>query len=211
MIKNEFHRLTLGLIALWLCFQKFLSLLPGAEAVVLSGSLTPDAPQDIYSRCIAEASKYNVPVVLDAKGMPLQQALSSSPMVVKPNRTELAETVEMAIDSDSSLREAIRKLIAQGPRWVIVTHGAKETIASDGESFWRVNSPKIKSVNPIGSGDSFAAGLTAGIAQGQTVPEACKLAVACGAANAMTDQPGQVRMSDINALLEKIEITNGEL
>jgi 1-phosphofructokinase family hexose kinase len=187
--------------------DQFNSLLPQARGVILSGTLTPGGPQDFYARCVAAATRHGLPVVLDAKGEPLRQALAQKPMIVKPNRVELEATVGMTINSDESLKEAIHRLIEQGPRWVVVTHGAGATVASDGNSFWQISSPKVAVVNPIGSGDSFAAGLMAAVAQGRGVPEACRLAVACGAANAMTSRAGYLRTEDVEALLPGIGVS----
>jgi tagatose 6-phosphate kinase len=187
-------------------FAKFATNFGRAKGVVLSGSLTPQGPVDFYHRCVSAAVAGEIPVVLDAKGEPLRRALPARPTVVKPNRVELEETVGVAINDDPSLRDAIRKLVDLGPQWVVVTNGSKPTVASDGRSFWEISTPKIDVVNPIGSGDSFAAGLAAGISDGQSVAEACRLAVACGAANAMTLRGGDVRLDDVNRLLSQITI-----
>ena len=187
-------------------FDRLNALLASAQALVLSGSLTPGAPVDFYGRCVTAAVQRKVTVVLDAKGPPLQLALAQKPMIVKPNRGELEETVHQKIDSDDTLKEAIGKLITAGPRWCVVTAGPANTIASDGTSFWRVSTPRVPVISPIGSGDSFAAGLTAGVVAGDAVPLACKLAAACGAANAMTALSGHLKKEDVERLLPQITV-----
>lgn len=176
------------------------------QAVVLSGTLTPGAPVDFYGDCVGAAVDAGVVVVLDAKGEPLKRALSKRPTVVKPNRGELEDTVGTKIDSDESLKDAIRQLIEAGPRWCVVTAGAGSIMASDGKSFWQITSPRVPVVSPIGSGDSFAAGLTAAIVAGETVPHACKLAAACGAANALTALSGHLRVEDVERLLPHVSL-----
>ncbi|MEO6434978.1 MAG: PfkB family carbohydrate kinase, partial [Tepidisphaeraceae bacterium] len=126
------------------------------------------------------------------------------PFLVKPNRAELAKTLDISIELDAALRDAIKRLIAMGPAWAIVTQGKDGAIVSDGSRFWRVRSPKIVAVNPIGSGDSLAGGLACALSRGQQMPEAAKLGIACGAANAMTLLPGHVRPDDVAALTEQI-------
>jgi 1-phosphofructokinase family hexose kinase len=177
------------------------------EALVLSGTLTPGASQDLYARCVAFGVAANIPVVLDAKGEPLKRALPMRPTVVKPNRRELADTVQMKVESEDALNDAMSQLIAAGPRWCVVTAGPASTIVSDGASFWRVSSPSVPVVSPIGSGDSFAAGLTAAIVAGDAVPQGCRLAAACGAANAMTPYSGHLRKEDVEQLLPQIQLT----
>jgi tagatose 6-phosphate kinase len=106
------------------------------------------------------------------------------------------------VQTDDELKSAIQKLLAMGPKWAVVTDGAKETVVSDGAGFWKISTPKVEVVSPIGSGDSFAAGLMAGLTAGQTVPQACRLAAACGAANAMTDRAGHLEKSVVDRLLQ---------
>jgi tagatose 6-phosphate kinase len=60
-------------------------------------------------------------------------------------------------------------------------------------------------VSPIGSGDATAAGIMAGLADGMDVPTACKLGVACGAANAMTPLAGHVERADVERLVAAME------
>jgi tagatose 6-phosphate kinase len=187
--------------------SKFNEHLAAATGVLLSGSLPPEAPVDFYSQCVATAIGANKFVVLDATGEPLRLALKNRPTVIKPNRQELSQTVGSPVESDEQLKSAIRQLLAMGPQWAVVTNGAKDTVASDGKSFWKISTPKVKVVSPIGSGDSFAAGLTAGIFGEKPVPEACKLAAACGSANAMTARAGHVSRDEVSQLVGEVQIS----
>jgi len=184
-------------------------LLQHAKALVLSGTLAPGCGDDFYARCITLATAAHVRAILDAKGPPLKRALAERPCVVKPNRSELSATVDQTIESNDELRGAIRSIIEMGASWAVVTNGAQETIVSDGPSFWSIETPKIKAVNPIGSGDSFAAGVAVALMEGKDVPEACLFGVACGAANAMTDLAGHVDPDDVQQLMKEITIRHG--
>jgi tagatose 6-phosphate kinase len=187
-------------------FSKFSELLPTATGVLLSGSLPPDAPPDFYANCVKASVSVKKFVIVDAVGEPLRRAQSFRPTVIKPNRQELSQTVNAPVNTDKELKSAITQLLATGPQWAVITNGDKETIASDGQSFWKISTPEVKVVSPIGSGDSFAAGLAAGIAAGQSVPNACKLAAACGAANAMTDKAGHLNKSDVDQLIARVSV-----
>lgn len=177
-----------------------------AAVLVMSGTLAPGAGDDYYAKCVRLARQHDVRTIVDAKGTPLRLALPERPTVVKPNRAELAMALEMKIDGDEILREAMRKVVSLGAQWVAVTHGVDETFLSDGSRFWKIATPKVKAVNPIGSGDSFAAGLAAGLRRGLEVPEACRLGVACASANAMTQNAGEVRPGDVEDLLSRIVV-----
>src|SRR5687767_7837243 len=43
-----------------------------ADVLVLSGTLTPRAPQDFYGRCVARAALHGVRAIVDATGEPLK-------------------------------------------------------------------------------------------------------------------------------------------
>jgi tagatose 6-phosphate kinase len=190
-----------------LLLAKFRQHLPAAGGVVLSGSLPPGAPLDFYADCVAAANAMGKSVLLDATGEPLRRALAQRPTIVKPNRGELAQTMKLPVDSDAELKSAIRQLIATGPKWAVITGGSKETVASDGSRFWKISTPSVEVVSPIGSGDSFAAGLAAAVSTGQEVPLACRLAAACGSANAMTSLAGHLNKADVDALAERVVVT----
>ena len=63
--------------------------------------------------------------------------------------TELVEESRPAEPAD------YEKLLAVVERRIVVTAGAAPTLAFDGHEFWRVTAPKVKALNPIGSGDAF--------------------------------------------------------
>src|SRR4051812_45640454 len=56
-------------------------------AMVMSGTLTPGAPEDFYLKCARLGRKAGALVVVDAKGAPLMAALKAGVDVVKPNRS----------------------------------------------------------------------------------------------------------------------------
>ncbi len=180
--------------------------LPPSDVLVLSGSLPPGGPEDFYHSCTKRAARQGVKVILDASGPHMVQALSARPFIVKPNRAELARTFNRAVDADADLHDAMRQTIAAGAVWVIVTLGASGARLTDGHRFWRITPPAISAINPIGSGDAFAAGLAVAVGQGQSPPDAARLATACAAANALTDIAGFVHPDVIAELLPHVQV-----
>lgn len=177
-----------------------------ASVLVLSGTLTPNAPQDFYARCVRMASARSVLTIVDATGEPLRHAIEAKPYVAKPNRAELGRTLDMDTSTESGLRDAMKRVVAAGATWVVVTMGGEGVMVHDGHAFWRVTVPRVDVISPIGSGDAFAAGLAVGLLRGQLVNEACILATACGAANAMTPAPGFVRPADVERLQRSVVV-----
>lgn len=175
-----------------------------SAAMVLSGGLSPGAPQDFYARCCEAAKGYGIPVVLDTRGEPLRLAMPYRPALVKPNRAELGEMVAEPVETEAQLREAVEHLLQRGAQTALITMGAKGAVLAAGEGFWTLAAPKVVLNNPIGSGDSVAAGYTAGLVDGLPIVDCAILGIACGSANAMTPVPGCVHLDDVQRLRGEI-------
>jgi fructose-1-phosphate kinase PfkB-like protein len=137
----------------------------------------------------------------------LLESLKARPLVAKPNRKELGVALGVAVDSDADLRSAMKRLLELGARNAVITMGGDGAMAFDGNEFWHVTAPAVKAVNSVGSGDAFTAGLAAGLVDGQTLSEACRLGAACGAANALTLMAGEVRTEDVQRLVSQTTVT----
>jgi len=184
--------------------ERITQLAASAQMLVMSGTLPPGAPPDFYARAIAAASRARC--IIDARGPALEAALTRRPFLVKPNRAELAETLDAEIDDEASLRGAMRELAARGARWVVVTDGTSPTFVTNGSRFWRIDVPRVRAISAIGSGDAMAGGIAVGLARGMDVPDACRLGSACAAANAMTPYAGHVDAGEVDRLRDAIVV-----
>lgn len=186
--------------------KKIEHLLTSAKLLVLSGSLTPNAPEDFYAWCVEAGNARGIRAIVDASGEPLTNCLPSGPFVVKPNRSELKRTV--GIDD---LKEGVRSLVQSGASWVVITMGKEGSAVSDGTLLWNVKTPPVEAISAIGSGDAYAAGLAAGLFRGQPMPDAAKLGAACAAANTLIALPGHVRNADVEHLIRQISLRERQL
>jgi len=184
---------------------KLKTLLPGASQWIFSGTLPPHAPQDFYAKWLPLAKSTGATVILDARGEPLELALKHGNAIYKLNRDEFAETLRADLSDDSRLIDAIRHHTPAGGK-LIITLGASGALGSDGQSCWRVFSPRVEAVSAVGSGDSFAAGLAAGLSQGKDLSGSLRLAAACGAANALTPYAGHLNREDVDRLLSEAKV-----
>jgi tagatose 6-phosphate kinase len=178
---------------------------PQCRAMMMLGTLTPGGPVDFYAQCVRIARETGIPSLVDAQGPVLLEALKAQPAIVKPNRKELAATLGRLLSNEAEVLAAMRELIESGAQRVVVTSGKEPTLATDGQSVWRILPSRIKVVNPIGSGDAFAAGLIARLAQGADLGEACRWGGAAAAANALTLMPGETRREDAERLALQIK------
>lgn len=152
-----------------------------AQLVVLSGSLPAGAPVSLYRDLMAVTP---CPVVLDARGPELLAAVGRQPLLVKPNREELARTLDVAISSDEALFEGMQVLRTQGATWVAVTDGPRSIGVAGPEGMFRLIPPGLAAVeNPIGCGDCLAAGFALATVQGRSPLDALRYGVACATDN----------------------------
>ena len=180
--------------------------LPECQAMVMSGTLVTGGPANLYFECTQLAENAGALSVVDGQGKALLEALPAKPGLVKPNRSELAATVGHQLHDDAAVRKAMRELRERGAQRVVVTAGKAATLAFDGKNFWQVVSPRLKAVNPIGSGDAFTAGLVSRLLHGDDLGEACRWGSAAGAANALTPMPGEVNREDVERLAGEVEV-----
>ena len=178
----------------------------GCRAVVMSGTITPGGPPDLFFHGTQIAHEAGAVAVVDAQGPALLETLRAKPELVKPNRSELAATLGRELKDEAAVLAAIRELCQRGAQRVVVTAGKDPGLAFDGQHWWRVHPPRIDAVNPIGSGDAFTAGLVVSLLRGEDLGEACRWASAAGAANALTLLAGEVRREDVEQLAARSSV-----
>jgi fructose-1-phosphate kinase PfkB-like protein len=163
-----------------------------ADVIVLSGSLPTDTPRSFYRDLLAsaagspamESNGGSARLVFDFRGPELMECLSFGPFLVKPNREELASTVGRSLKDDAALLAAMRELNRAGAKWVLVTNGGARAWLTSLEETWQVGPPEgVKLVNPIGCGDSVAAGIAVGVAEERSIQECVALGFGAAAAN----------------------------
>ena len=162
--------------------QRLRELLPGHDAVILSGSLPPGVPYGTYAAIIELAVEAGVKAVLDASGEALRLGVEAEPFLVKPNVHEL-EALSVYGDGWGGSAQALRD--KHGVTLALVTGGARGAVLASAEGTWEAIPPSVELRSALGSGDSLTAGFVWAWEQGWGHAEALKLGVAAGAANAM--------------------------
>jgi len=128
-----------------------------------------------------------VRVAVDTHGEALPEAVAARPALVKVNRYEAAELLQVAADTELlAMAEAIR---SSSGALVVLTDGVAGSLALDGELALHADAPQLLGRFPVGSGDSFLGGLVAALDRQADLEQALRLATACGVANAL--MPGQ--------------------
>jgi 1-phosphofructokinase family hexose kinase len=187
--------------------RTYKELVATARIVILSGSLPPGGPIEFYAECVSIAHGAKARSIVDARGEVMAQAIFAKPYLIKPNEDELAETTGVPIDSDGTLREAVREVLQAGATWCLVTRGGEPAIVASEEGSCQITPPGVQVVSPIGSGDALAAGVAVGLLRNMSVPDAAKLGVACGSANAKNPLAGFIKVDDVYDLHPQVQLS----
>ena len=187
----------------------FAELLPQTDLVTLSGSLPPGAPPDTYAQLSAIANRQAVPVFLDSSGEALCLGLQSGHIsLVKPNRHELRSIIDGEPGSVSEIGKLAAQINNRSGAAVVVSLGEEGLVAARDGRVLYARPPAIELVSAVGSGDATLAGLAVGHLRKLALEETLSLAVAAGAANAMTVGAGRLSKSDLDRLRSLVRISD---
>lgn len=187
--------------------ERFRLLIRQVDFAVISGSLPPGLPDDLYAELVSTAYQVGqVRCVVDAAGTALHRVLPAQPYMVKPNLEELSEWAGRPLTTEAEILEAARDLNNAGPLIVAVSLGAGGLLLVSPEGSWRAVPPAVPVVNAIGSGDSLVAGFVAGLQEGRSAVEIIRMAVACGTANAMTEGVAEFDLATVGQLARRVRV-----
>lgn len=189
--------------AFWAKYQELLS---KATVVAASGSMPKGLPGDFYGQLINLARKAGKPFLLDTSGEALIQGIKAQPYFVKPNNDEIKVLVGAELRSDEDIVHVLQKFMEDGIKLPVISLGAQGSMAGYNQHVYKITVPKIQCKNPVGSGDSFVAGIAVGIERGMAIEDVLSLGAACGTANAMEDESGFVRKEVVEELFPQIKI-----
>lgn len=165
----------------------------GADAVKLGMLSTAAIVEAVAGRLRAHAAGHLVvdPVMIAKSGDPLLQPDARHALVrellplaevVTPNLHEAAALAEMPVATEAEMEEAARRIVALGPRTVLVKGGHLKESATDllwdGRSLTRFVAPRLDSTCTHGTGCTYSSAIAAGLARGRSLVEAVREAKA---------------------------------
>jgi len=174
---------------------------PGEWALV-TGAVPPGAAAGLYAGLVGTLHAGGYHVMVDATEAQLAGALAAGPDFVKVNLDEACTAVggpnadcvdasrAPAYEQRAEALELSRRLVAAGAANALVTAGAAGAAGLAANAEWWVHAAPVSVVNPVGSGDCFAAALLLGAERGLPTAAALALAAGAAAANAMTARTG---------------------
>ena len=179
---------------------------PG-DLVACSGSIIAGAPEDLYAQVSRLAERKGARCALDCNAGVLGASLKDAHYVLgKPNERELCALLgeERTQDPDKIAAYAGRLMPLYD--MLLISMGGAGGMWVTKDAAYMASVPDVEVVSTVGSGDATLAGALRALSLGLAPDEALRLAMACGVANAMLGEVGSIRMQDVQAVRERIQV-----
>ena len=178
------------------------------EIMVFSGSLPPNAPPEIFADLIRIAKARGVKCFLDTGGPGLSAGLAVGPFMIKPNRAEVEEILDISLRTRHDLGEAARSLIRMGCEQVLISLGADGAVGVSGQDAFFARPPAIQVRSTVGAGDTMVAVMVYAAVTGLPFRQAFQMAVAASAATVALEGTKLADLAAIQALIPQVILEN---
>ncbi len=157
------------------------------DVLVLAGSIPASIPDTIYYDIMKMLSDRKIMIVVDATKDLLLNVLPLHPFLIKPNKQELAEMMNLENLSKEDIVKNAFELQKRGARNVLVSMAGEGAIlvTEDGKVYSSA-AHKGNVVNSVGAGDSMVAGFIYGYLKNKDYKEAFETGLCAGSASAFS-------------------------
>lgn len=173
--------------------------------IALSGSI-PDGVElaaliELLNRC----RSVGLLVAIDSHSAALAALVDGvRPELVKVNRSEAASLLGLPEETPiGTLADGIR---SRTDGLVVLTDGVAGSWAADANGAFRAQPDPVRGRFPVGSGDSFLAGLLVGLGRGDVLADSVRLAAACASANAARPGAAVFDGDEVEAAFRRITV-----
>lgn len=144
-----------------------------------------EVPLEAVDASLAAAKKHGATTILDpAPARPLPRAMLCNVDFLTPNETEtqtLLGEPDLALDSNSAIEGAARRVLDLGPRTAVLKLGSRGCLIATEEGSVRVPGFHVEAVDTTAAGDVFNGAFATALAEGRTVSRAAEFANAAAA------------------------------
>jgi 6-phosphofructokinase 2 len=186
--------------------RKILQIYPKPSLVVMSGSVPPGLPVSIYYDMMMDVRGFNVRCLLDSDGQWLEEGIKARPYLVKPNVREAETLLKKELPAEKDIIEAAFNIIEMGVEVVAISRGKDGIIVASKQKVVKGVPPEVKVRSAVGAGDCAVAGLALKLIRNEPLMEACRLAVAMGAACVLTPGNELCHRADVERLLPQVKV-----
>lgn len=177
---------------------------------VLSGSIPTSVDVAVLVSLLHARAQRGERIAIDTHGDALAALIDGAPIdLVKVNRHE-AETLLGSPPSAGAPRDALDLAARVRERCgatVIITDGSAGSAGVDASGRWRATSTAAPGRFPVGSGDTFLAGILVTLQSGGSIAEAMTVATAAAAANAAIPGAAEFELETVRSLRDHTTVT----
>ncbi|MEK7408277.1 MAG: hexose kinase [Acidobacteriota bacterium] len=180
--------------------------LPGADWLLLCGSLPPGVPAGFYAGLVKAARAQGAKTLLDTDGEALRAGVAAGPSVVAPNQQEAERLLDTALITSGQFLEAAARIRAMGPEAVVLSAGSRGAVGALAGGLVEVVPPRVEVVCPIGAGDALAAAFVWALSEGKPPADALRWGVAAGTASACLPGFRFASLAQTSEIYERVEV-----
>ena len=163
------------------CLDALAAATPRPKFVVGSGSLPPGVPDDFYAQAAAIARNLGAKFVVDTSGAPLAAAIEHGVYMIKPNLRELRDLVGVELLDQNDWINAAHEYVDSGKIEVVaLSLGHLGALLVTHDQALRSQAIPIEPLSAVGAGDSFLGAMIFSLANGNSLADAFRLAMAAG-------------------------------
>jgi 1-phosphofructokinase len=159
-------------------FERIEQLANTCDWFVLSGSLPPDVPAEIYATIITRLKQWGKRIILDTSAEALRAGIRAGPTIVKPNIDELKHLIGHPLTSEVEIQQAAYELLNDDTTLVVVSMGKQGAMLVEQETTLIAIPPEVTVKKTFGAGDAMVAGLVTAQIEGLSLADCARLATA---------------------------------
>lgn len=156
-----------------------------SDVMIVSGSLPQGVESDYYAKLFSVAAPHTLKIA-DTEGAKLLSALTTGLDLVKPNKDELQNTLQVEMKSKEELLKGCYALLDKGAKRVLLSLGKRGAIITDGTHNYFCKSINVAINSTIGAGDGMLAAAAMRLEEGAALDEILRAGVAAGTATVTT-------------------------
>jgi len=177
-----------------------------ATALLVAGSLSRGLTADFYKRVLGMAASLPCLTAIDATGEALRAGLQAQPAIVKANADEMnAGFGDLGLDPHQ-IASSMKARRSELPPHAVVTLGSSGALYMNDGALAYAMPPRISTGNPIGAGDSFAAGFIKALLDQKAPNDALRFATAVAVSDVFTPEPGTIVSDEIGELYKQTSV-----
>ena len=185
------------------CLDEVRRLPAGIEYLVASGSIPPNAPDDLYARISQIAQEKKIKFILDTSGKAFEKAAETGLFLIKPNLREMSQIAGKEQISGLEQEAIAGNIIREGKAEVVILSlGPRGAMMVTRERTEYVVPPTVKPTSTVGAGDSMVAGIVLSLTRGEDLSTALKWGVSAGTAATMTSGSELCRREDVERIFK---------